>query len=851
MKLNLKKLFTLIFVLLLCFTMTTLTSCNEENDDPSNSPSGEVTSWKDSVVFESDSFVYDGEAKKIEVKNAPEGAKVSYRNNNKKDPGEYKVTATIEYNGEFLYLNAVLTINSLSSTLSAEANQTVVFYGGTVLPEFELDNDVQTVGYIVYDKEGNELPQNSIYKPGEYVVEIFAEKVGAYAESNHVKVNLKVVQSKFNVTFDSIVCDFEEGKEYKVEVKGELPTGYTVEYKDNVATEAGCYYASAKIKDSEGKVVETLTSTMEINNPENAEFAAYLDEFFIEYLEGDQLSVNIFCEDINNFPGLTHYDAKWYTYTTPEEGEVAEAKSEFEKLLAELEEYKDLRLSDLQLVAYRNVESFLNYYIDYYSIKDSMYMDILYVDQFGGYVADFGTYMEAYDLRSEQEVIDVVDYIESTKEAFPSYLVFLEEKTNAGYPLSDFTIDEMSKYLYDVLKEGENYYLKNILTEKINKLEFLDDAKKADYSEQVSNAIKNHFIPGVQELYDGLDEFKGKLTGSEGYWAVYDQGKEKYLLRLNDLIGVNASNVEQYIKELDAALSETTKLSKEAQGVMFSENGIHTQSDLNTLLNSSVICKGTPEEMMEYLKEFAPTIVPELKSNPEIVIKQMDKASAKVSNAVAYYMKSSLDNTGAEYITLNPNKLGNYNDVLGTLAHEGYPGHLYAYVYSKEMGLSNLSTIMTSTAHGEGWATYVELALYQYAKEKSNNRSFDTVMDYLYANQLSSFLLESRIDVGIHYEGWTVEDVEEYLTSLGYGGAEGIYRLIIEMPTQYAAYGYGKLVFYNLHKEAKAVLGNYYDEVEFNAMLLSKGWTDLGELKNTYRDYMTKKCHQVGIEFNK
>jgi len=157
MKLNLKKLFTLIFVLLLCFTMTTLTSCNEENDDPSNSPSGEVTSWKDSVVFESDSFVYDGEAKKIEVKNAPEGAKVSYRNNNKKDPGEYKVTATIEYNGEFLYLNAVLTINSLSSTLSAEANQIVVFYGGTVLPEFELDNDVQTVGYIVYDKEGNEL----------------------------------------------------------------------------------------------------------------------------------------------------------------------------------------------------------------------------------------------------------------------------------------------------------------------------------------------------------------------------------------------------------------------------------------------------------------------------------------------------------------------------------------------------------------------------------------------------------------------------------------------------------------------------------------------------------------------
>jgi hypothetical protein len=32
-------------------------------------------------------------------------------------------------------------------------------------------------------------------------------------------------------------------------------------------------------------------------------------------------------------------------------------------------------------------------------------------------------------------------------------------------------------------------------------------------------------------------------------------------------------------------------------------------------------------------------------------------------------------------------------------------------------------------------------------------------------------------------------------------------------------------------------------------MLLSKGWTDLEELKNTYIDYMMVKCHEVGVEF--
>ena len=88
--------------------------------------------------------------------------------------------------------------------------------------------------------------------------------------------------------------------------------------------------------------------------------------------------------------------------------------------------------------------------------------------------------------------------------------------------------------------------------------------------------------------------------------------------------------------------------------------------------------------MMEYLRNFAPTIVPELKTTPDINIKYMDDASAKASNAVAYYMKSALDNTSGENITLNGTKLGDKNDVLGTLAHEGYPGHLYQNVYFKK-----------------------------------------------------------------------------------------------------------------------------------------------------------------------
>ena len=113
------------------------------------------------------------------------------------------------------------------------------------------------------------------------------------------------------------------------------------------------------------------------------------------------------------------------------------------------------------------------------------------------------------------------------------------------------------------------------------------------------------------------------------------------------------------------------------------------------------------------------------------------------------------------------------------------------------------------------------------------------------------FLLESRLDVGIHYQGWTIKQCSKFLDNLGYNGdaAEDLYKLLIEMPTTYAAYGYGKVVFVKLHEEAKEILGAHYDEVEFNAMLHSRGWTNLGELENTYKEYMKVACHKWGIEY--
>ena len=847
MKKYLNKFFSsivlLIFVLFVSFT---LVSCNDNKTNDSKYTIEDL----ESLVFEDTTFVYDGAKHGITIENIPEGIEVRYVDNECMIPGEYEVKAVITFENLKVTKTATLTISKAESLLSASTEQTFVLYGGNIKPVYELSNKIQSVS-MKYYLDGKEVSKEDTYKPGTYEVEMYAAENMYYLESNHITVTVNVIESQFDISFESSSF-IADGTEKTIVLSGNLPTEYTVEYENNSSSEVGTYYAKAYIKDASGSVVETHAAVMEIDNPKNEEFDKYLDEFFVEYLEEDQLSVNIFCENPEDF-GLSHYEASWYEYDSFDSSDVAEAKAaQFEGLLEELYEFKDAKLNDLQQVSYNNIEKFLKYYIEYYNIPNVTFMNITYVDQFGGYVADFGTYMEAYSLRSELEVQDIVNYISSTKTAFPSYLKFIEDKANAGFPLSNYTITEMRSYLSDVLEQGDNYYLKDILNEKIDGLAFLSAESKESYKSQIADAISNCFIVGVEGLYNGLETHLDKLAQEdEGYWSVYENGKVLYELELEDLLGFDI-NMEEYMEELDKSLSTAIGSVISKQSAVMKQFNVN-YAGIEIVMGKNPIFDGTPDEMVGYLKEFAKSIVPELKSNPDISIKNMDPASAKVSNAVAYYMKSALDNSAGEHITLNPLKLGDKNDVLGTMAHEGYPGHLYAYVYSKELDLHNLSKIMTSTAHGEGWATYVELALYEYAKKNSDDPNFKILMDYLYANQICGFLLETRLDAGIHYQGWNVADVARYMERVGYvsDGAQDIYNLLIETPTQYAAYGYGKLKMVNIHNEAKKVLGGFYDEIEFNAMLLSKGWTNLGELQNTYEDYMNKKCHECGIVFKK
>ena len=830
---------------------------------PTTAPTTVVSDQEliDQVVMNHKKVVFNGNEQSIECENLPQGATVTYTGNGKKYPGTYKVTAEISFNGNTYTKQATLKILKITTTIEADLNQVIYSNDPLGRPQYTLKTDTDSENVeklmnftkIYKDSEGNVLPYETYRKPGNYTLELGVTGNLYCNKVDTIIINFTVKDSDYNVVFNDETVT-KDGNQHELTATADLPAGYSIAYENNKGTDSGVYYATANILDDSGKVVEKHYATLTIENPKNAEFEAYLDEFFVTMFEDDQISINIFCENPSDFGLENHYPVCWYTYTHIEdmEAETQLAITEFNGYLNELYAFKNAELSPLQEVSYDKIEDFLLSNLKEFEIKDYYYMNnTVYINQFGGYVSDFGTYMEAYSLRDEQDILDVITFCETTETAFPSYLVHAKDMADSGYPLSDYTIDEMISYLDEVLADKDDYYLKSYLKNRINAFEGITDETKANYVQRLEKAIDENFMNGVTALRNGLPALKG-LCEQEGYLSVYESGKAYYKAELDDLLGFTV-NSKTYIDELETAIKNSGDMVSEYVNALAGLFNVSTYAQLEEEMAKHPILDGTPEEMVEYLKEFAKTIVPELQTAPNINIKNMDLAAAEVSNAVAYYMKSALDNTSSENITLNPVKLGDKNDVLGTLAHEGYPGHLYAYCFSKELELHNIAKVLTSTAHGEGWATYVELALYQYVMSQSTDDTIIAICQYLYANQLSGFLLETRLDFGVHYQGWNPSQISSYLGANGYNDdisvAEDLYRLLIETPSSYAAYGYGKLVMYNLHEEAKAILGDVYDEIEFNTMLLSKGWTDLGYLRETYNEYMMKKCHQYGITF--
>ena len=185
----------------------------------------------------------------------------------------------------------------------------------------------------------------------------------------------------------------------------------------------------------------------------------------------------------------------------------------------------------------------------------------------------------------------------------------------------------------------------------------------------------------------------------------------------------------------------------------------------------------------------------------------------------AFYLTPAIDSYLDNVIYINPAEHYQGLELYTTLAHEGYPGHLYQSVYFQSLSPDPLRSILGTGGYTEGWATYVEM--YSYGLWRQDIRAAAIAQK----NRAFTLGLASLLDIGIHYRGYSLEDISAFLTQLGFreDSARALYQNILQSPGNYLQYYVGWLNFQSLCEKAKTEMGDAFTLKAFHEAVLKVG----------------------------
>ena len=186
----------------------------------------------------------------------------------------------------------------------------------------------------------------------------------------------------------------------------------------------------------------------------------------------------------------------------------------------------------------------------------------------------------------------------------------------------------------------------------------------------------------------------------------------------------------------------------------------------------------------------------------------------------AFYLIPAIDNTKTNTIYINQAHNMDEIHLFTTLAHEGYPGHLYQTTYYAAQNPNPLRSLFNFKGYVEGWATYAEMCSYYLSSLDKSQASF------LQKNSSLILGLYAYADIGIHYIGWDLDRTEEFFKTYGIVDKtviSEIYQYIIGDPANYLSYYVGYLEILDLKRQTMAQEGENFSQKDFHQKVLDVG----------------------------
>lgn len=561
----------------------------------------------------------------------------------------------------------------------------------------------------------------------------------------------------------------------------------------------------------------------------NREFEELCDTLFIKELSQDGLSLHYTLSSPEHY-GITDMANILPSY------DKTHSLADYHALVHTIDSLKEIRRDALNESNQRTYDILL----DYLETEKEAYTYLYYDEPLSptsGMQNQLPILLAEYTFEDVADVENYLNLLKSVSAYFEGLAQFEHEKAAQGLFMSSTACKQTISQCNNIIKESDinsgTHFLQTSFSERLLELvnaDVISQSEMDSYIKANNEILLHSVIPAYKGLAHQLTTLIGSGTNENGL-CYYPEGREYYEILIEHLTG-SSKSPEELMSEI--------KTSFMADYSTFAEVAYTTQTQNST----SVFSISEPDKMLADLES---CILADFPSYPKVAIEDMPVYEIKkVSESMeeylspAFYLTPPLDDISENVIYINYGTAPENLELYTTLAHEGYPGHLYQSVYStlalEEQNAHPIRHLLHFGGYVEGYATYAEFYSYEYA----NNFGDEDYCRLALLNRKLHLALYSMLDISIHYYGATYEDAHETLKAFGIEDKKitrEIYDYIVNSPGNYLKYYVGYLEIMECRELAMLKWKDNYSDYNFHEFLLDFGPADFETIKDAIREY--------------
>jgi len=416
--------------------------------------------------------------------------------------------------------------------------------------------------------------------------------------------------------------------------------------------------------------------------------------------------------------------------------------------------------------------------------------------------------LTTFTFRSKQDIDDYLTLLADLPRFFAEANSLVQDRADQGlFPNLGSVHDAIDEARFFTTKIPQNLLVTSFEDQLFSDSKPFSDLtfiERLTYQATNRKIVDTMVIPAFQETITLLEEIATKTTDKVTL-ATQAGGQDYYAASMHD--DGFTETPEQAIVVLDEAL--------DVLFTTFAKNPLNLDYDEFSRIAAGSI-PSDAAGIIEYFNTRVSEDFPDIGMRPFIVDSASDDEVVKL--ITAFYLDAPIDDLGQNLIRYYPQNIDSLVDLGTTLAHESFPGHLYQYNYFALQNPEPIEIMLGSTAYAEGYAVYSEYYALRYMGFN------DQTSELIYTFELFLRVIQARLDLGINYQGWSLQETARFLSKWGLEFiAPDVYSSIAGAPTVFLQYGLAPLEFRAMRSMAQTQLGSSFNLVEFHEVILKDG----------------------------